>query len=155
MDLKLKYRLFMQVYPYRHIDWRPGTRLSRLLAQSRIALLTSAGLFTPEQQPFDASIRGGDWSFCEIPPGTPIPCLRIGQKSDAFDHSGIEADRNLALPLDRLQELVQAGEVGEAPPRHFSIMVDYRAWPLDLRNRARIARRLLHDKAGAVFLIPV
>ena len=48
--------------------------------------------------------------------------LQIGQSSDAFDHSGIEADRNLTLPLDRLEELVEANIVGDAAPRHFSIM---------------------------------
>ena len=92
-DLKLKYRLLMQAYPYRRIDWRPGTRLSKPLSESRIALVTSAGFSAPGQPPFDASILGGDWSFREIPAITPAGSLQIGQKSDAFDHSGIEADR--------------------------------------------------------------
>ena len=69
-DLKLKYRLLMQAYPYRQIDWRPhpegARRLSKPLSQSRIALVTSAGFFAPGQTPFDSSIRGGDWSFREI-----------------------------------------------------------------------------------------
>lgn len=121
-DLKLAYRLFMQAYPYRRVDWRPGTHLAKPLSQSRIALITSAGYFTLEQPPFDESIRGGDWSFREIPPTTPVQALQIGQTSDAFDHAGIEVDRNLAFPLDRLQELVKTGVVGQAAPRHFSIM---------------------------------
>lgn len=101
-DLKLKYRLFMQAFPYRRIDWRPGARLSKPLPESKIALVTSAGFWVPGQSPFDPSIRGGDWSFREIFSTVQVQTLLIGQKSDAFDHSGIEADRNLALPVDRL-----------------------------------------------------
>src|SRR5258708_605522 len=115
-DLSLKYRIFMQAYPYRRIDWRPGARLSKPLNESRIALVTSAGFSPRDQPPFDASIKGGDWSFREITRDAPVQELLIGQKSDAFDHSGIEADRNLALPLDRLRELVADGIVGEAAP---------------------------------------
>jgi len=121
-DLKLKYRLLMQAYPYRRIDWQPGARLGKPLAGTRIALVTSAGFFAPGRPPFDASIRGGDWSFREIPSTTAVQTLAIGQKSDAFDHNGIEADRNLALPLDRITELVQCGDIGDVSPRHFSIM---------------------------------
>jgi D-proline reductase (dithiol) PrdB len=155
-DLKLKYRLFMRAYPYRRIDWRPGARLSIPLRQARIALITSAGFFAPGQDPFDASIRGGDWSFREIQSTTPVASLRIGQKSDAFDHAGIEADRNLALPLDRLIELAAAGETGEAAPRHFSIMGSISApGRLVAETAPEIVRRLLEDGVDAVFLTPV
>ena len=121
-DLKLKYRLLMQAYPYRRIDWRPGARLLKPLGETRIALITSAGFFPHGQTPFDPSIRGGDWSCREIPSTVEVQKLLIGQKSDAFDHSGIEADRNLALPIDRLREMAEACELGEVAPRHFSIM---------------------------------
>lgn len=155
-DLKLKYRLLMQAYPYRRVDWRPGARLSKPLSESRISLVTSAGFFVPGQPQFDSSIRGGDWSFREIPSTTPVQSLLIGQKSDAFDHSGIEADRNLALPLDRLRELVGSGEVGDMSLRHFSIMGSISA-PARLVSQTAptIVRALQQDKAEAVFLTPV
>ena len=155
-DLKLKYRLLMQAYPYRRIDWRPGTRLSKPLSESRIALVTSAGFSAPGQPPFDASILGGDWSFREIATSTPVQSLLIGQKSDAFDHSGIEADKNLAFPLDRLRELAEAGEVGEVSPRHFSIMGSIAAPGLLVSESApEIVRKLRDDEVDAVFLTPV
>jgi D-proline reductase (dithiol) PrdB len=155
-DLKLAYRIFMQAYPYRQVDWRPGAHLKKPLSQSRVALITSAGYFTPEQQPFDESILGGDWSFREIPSTTLVQTLRIGQTSDAFDHSGIEADRNLAFPLDRLQELVAAGVAGQAAPRHFSIMGSVSApGRLVSRSAPEIARRLREDGVDAVLLTPV
>ena len=121
-DLKLKYRLLIQGYPFRRVDWRPGAQLTKPLSQARIALITTAGFYLPEQKPFDQSLRHDDCSYREIPWGASVDMLQIGQTSDAFDHSGIEADRNLTLPLDRLREMISGGEIGESAPRHFSIM---------------------------------
>jgi D-proline reductase (dithiol) PrdB len=85
-----------------------------------------------------------------------MEAIEIGQSSDTFDHSGIEADRNLALPLDRLRELVEAGVVGEAAPRQFSIMGSLIA-PARLISESgpEIVRKLKEDAVDAVFLAPV
>ena len=97
-----------------------------------------------------------DCSFREIPWGTPVDMLQIGQSSDAFDHSGIEADRNLTLPVDRLQELVEAGIVGDAATRHFSIMGSLIA-PARLISESgpEIAQKLREDGVDAALLTPV
>jgi D-proline reductase (dithiol) PrdB len=155
-DLKLAYRLFMQAYPYRRVDWRPGARLEKPLHAARIALVTSAGLSLPDQPPFDSSVRGGDWSFREIPADADLTALHIGQTSDAFDHRGIEADRNLAFPLDRLKELAQEGSVGTVAPRHYSLMGSIAApGRLMARTAPEIARRLAADRVDGVLLTPV
>ena len=155
-DLKWKYRLLIQGYPFRRVDWRPGTALRKPLKDARIALLTTAGFYLPHQKPFDESYRHDDCSYREIPWGTPVTTLQIGQSSEAFDHSGIEADRNLALPLDRLRELVDAGVVGEAAPRHFSIMGSLIA-PARLISQSgpEIARKLREDAVDGVLVAPV
>jgi D-proline reductase (dithiol) PrdB len=93
--LKLKYRLYMQAYPYRHIDWRPGAQLRKPLCESKIAVVTSAAFYGVDQKPFDPTIQGGDYSYREIPEDIKLETLQIGHKSDAFDHSGIEKDKNL------------------------------------------------------------
>src|ERR1019366_8064896 len=120
-DLKLKYRLLIQGYPFRRVDWRPESRLAKPLNKARLALITTAGFYLPSQVPFDDSFRHDDCSYREIPWGTPVGLLQRGNPSDAFDHSGIEADRNLALPLDGPREIIESGVVGEPAPRHFSI----------------------------------
>jgi D-proline reductase (dithiol) PrdB len=155
-DLKLKHRLFLRAYPFRRVDWRPGTHLAKPLNQARIALITTAGFYLPNQPPFDQSYKHDDCSFREIPWGTPVDMLQIGQSSDAFDHSGIEADRNLTLPLDRLEELVEAEIVGDAAPRHFSIMGSLIA-PARLISESgpEIAQKLREDGVDAVLLTPV
>jgi D-proline reductase (dithiol) PrdB len=155
-DLPLKHRLLIQGYPFRRVDWRPGTRLAKPLSQARIALITTAGYFLASQKPFDQSYRHNDCSFREIPWGTRADQLRIGQSSDAFDHSGIEADRNLGLPLDRLQELIEAGLVGASAPRHFSIMGSIVApGRLISESGLEIARLLLEDGVDAALLVPL
>jgi D-proline reductase (dithiol) PrdB len=138
------------------VDWRPGTVLTKPLDQARIALITTAGFYLPGQTPFEQSYRHDDCSYREIPWGTSVDKLQIGQTSDAFDHRGIEADRNLTLPLDRLQELIAAGVIGEPAPRHFSIMGSIIA-PAKLISDSgpQIAHKLREDRVDGVLLAPV
>ncbi len=121
-DLKLAYQLFMKAYPYRRVDWSPGARLTKPLRTARIAVVTTAAFFTPDQAPFDGSIRGGDSSYRVLPLDTDLDTLRMAHRSDAFDRSGIASDKNLALPLDRLKVLAEEGVIGPVAPRHFSFM---------------------------------
>ena len=155
-DLKLKYQLLIKGYPFRRLDWHPGACLTKPLSQSRIALITTAGFYLPDQKPFDQSYRHDDCSYREIPWSTPVDILQIGQSSDAFDHSGIEADRNLTLPLDRLREMISAGEIGESAPRHFSIMGSIVA-PARLISESgpKIAAKLREDSVDGVLIAPV
>jgi len=155
-DLKLSHRAIIAAYSFRKYDWRPGTRLVKPLSESRIALITTAGLFLKLQPPFRHSIRHDDCSFREIPDNANLAELKIGQSSDAFDHTGIEADRNLAFPLDRLHEEAAAGHIGSSAPRHFSIMGSILA-PAALINETgpTIARKLREDATDGVLLVPV
>jgi D-proline reductase (dithiol) PrdB len=155
-DLKLSYRIFMETYRYRRFDWRPGAVLRKPLAQSRIAVVTTAGFHLTGQPPFDRGVHGGDVSFREIPAAAHLAALRIAHKSDAFDHAGIEQDANLALPLDRLRELCAEGRLGGLAPRHFSFMGSISA-PARLLGASApaVAAGLASDGADAVLLTPV
>lgn len=155
-DLNLRYRAYMQFYRYRRLDWQPGATPQKPISQLRIAVVTTAAFFRPEQNPFDESIRGGDYSFREIPLDTDLTTLRTAHKSDAFDHQGIEIDKNLALPLDRLRELTAEGRIGGVAPRHFSLMGSISAPARLVKITApEIVRRLSEDRVDAVLLTPV
>ncbi len=155
-DLKLKYHLYMQAYPYRRIDWRPGTKLRKPISESRISVVTSAAFYGADQRPFDLTIRGGDYSYREIPEDITLETLQIGHKSDAFDHTGIEKDKNLALPLDRLRELKQDGLIGEVAKRHYSLMGSITApGRLVTATAPEIGSKLAEDGVDAVLLTPV
>ena len=58
-DLSLHIRLFMKGYPFSRyaIAPTPLARLGKPLARSRVALVTTAGLRTPDQSDFDRSTR--------------------------------------------------------------------------------------------------
>ena len=155
-DLPLKYRLFMRTYQYRQVDWAPGRVLRKPLATARLALVTTAGYYLPDQSPFDESIRGGDRSYRVVPGDTDVTRLRIGHRSDAFDRSGIEADKNVALPLDRLRELAREGVIGHVARRHFSFMGSIPA-PSRLISETvpEVAAMLQEDQVDGVLLTPV
>ncbi|MGH9770930.1 MAG: glycine/sarcosine/betaine reductase selenoprotein B family protein [Candidatus Acidiferrales bacterium] len=155
-DLKLRYRIYMEAYRYRQLDWHPGATLHKRLSQSQVAVVTTAAFFRPDQSPFDESIRGGDYSFREIPADTDLPSLGTAHKSDAFDHAGIDSDKNLALPLDRLRELAAEGRIGSVAPRHFSLMGSISAPARLMKITApEIVRRISEDRVDAVLLTPV
>jgi D-proline reductase (dithiol) PrdB len=152
-DLKPAYRLYMQTYRYRRSPWQKHVILARPVAQCRVAIVTSAGFYRPDQPPFDPSVRGGDWSYRVISAETDLTTLRVGQKSDAFDHTGILADANVALPLDRLREIASEGEIGEVAPRHLSFMGSITAPARLLRESGPEAARLLREDAVEIVLL--
>jgi D-proline reductase (dithiol) PrdB len=155
-DLKLAYQLFMKAYPYRRVDWRPGAVLKKPLSEARVAVVTTAGFYSPDQLAFDVSIRGGDYSSRIIPRDIDLNALRIAHRSDAFDIRGIECDKNLALPLDRLNSLAADGVIGSVAPRHFSFMGSIAVPGRLIANTApEAARKLVEDAVDAVLLTPV
>src|SRR5262245_33189068 len=106
-DLSLYVRLFMKSYPFSRyrVAPLPCSRLARPLSASRVALVTTAGLRTPDQSDFDHSDKRGDPSFREIPKTIETHLLHESHRSYSFDHEGIRSDANLAFPLDRFREL--------------------------------------------------
>lgn len=146
----------MRTYKYRTHDWRPGAALRKPLAEARIAVVTTAAFHLPDQAPFDESVKGGDFSYREIPSGADLSSLSVAHKSDAFDASGIEADKNLALPLEDLRNMVRDGEVGSVSARNFSFMGSIPAPErLVSRTAPEVAAMLADDGADAVLLTPV
>ena len=154
-SLPLRYRLFLATYRFRSANAVPGP-LARPLPEARLAIVTTAGLCPPGEPAFDSDARGGDVTFRVIPERTPLGALAVQQRSELFDHAGIERDRNLGFPRDRLREMVAAGEVGEAAPRHISFMGSITAPSRLVKETApRAAELLLADGVDAAVLVPL
>jgi D-proline reductase (dithiol) PrdB len=154
-DLPLTHRLFVENYPFRKVDWAPGARLAKPLAQSKLALISSAGVHLPGQTPFDLAFRGGDFSFREMPNTLEVRRLKISQRSSDFDQTGARLDANLVFPLDRFRELVERGEIGQLNQRHFSFMGSISAPGRLLFDSApRVAEMLREDEVDAAFFVP-
>ena len=155
-EFSLPTRLFLKTYRWRRIDPVPWTSLRKPLAQCRLALVSSAGFSTPDQPPFDDSVKGGDPSFREIPEGTDLSRLAESHRSDAFDHSGMRADPNLAFPLGRVKELAASGRIGSVNHRHLSFMGSITA-PGRFVTQAlpAAAEKLTQDNVDVALLVPV
>lgn len=157
-DLSLHVRLFMKNYPFSRyaIAPTPFARLAKPLGESRVALVTTAGLRTPGQADFDRSDKRGDPSFREIPNTIETPLLVESHRSYAFDHEAVCSDVNLAFPLDRFRELESLCAIGALNHRHFSFMGSI-VGPRRLIDETapQVARMLAEDRVEAVFLTPV
>lgn len=155
-EFSLTLRLFLQAYPWRRIDPVPWTPLRKPLTQCRLALVSSAGFVLPDQRPFDESIRGGDPSFREIAATADVRTLVDTHRSEAFDHSGLRQDPNVAFPLDRVREMAAAGRIGSVNHRHLSCMGSITAPGRLIRDTAPpAARQLVEDGVDVALLVPV
>jgi D-proline reductase (dithiol) PrdB len=155
-DLPLSLRFFLMRYRWRRIDPVPCAPLSKPLAACRVALVSSAGLVAPDDEPFDESVRGGDFTYRVVAVDTPVATLEEHHRSDSFDHAGIEADRNMGLPLDRLHELAAENDIGSVAPRHISLMGSITApGRLVKRTLPQVAEVLASDEVDVALMIPV
>ncbi len=149
-------RLSLSVYPWRRIDPVPWVALEKKLSRSRVALISTAGFVLPGQEPFNRQVKGGDYSFREIPWTTDPGVLIDTHRSEAFDHGGMQRDPDLAFPLSRIRELADEGTVGSVAPRHLSFMGSITAPGRLVRKSAPQAARILkEDGADAALLVPV
>jgi D-proline reductase (dithiol) PrdB len=157
-ELSLTVRLFLKGYPFSRyaIEPTPVAFLRKPLSASRVALVTTAGLHTPAQEGFDFSNKMGDASFREISNDVETQSLIESHRSNSFDHSGVEADRNLVFPLDRMRELLAQNVLGELNHRHFSFMGSV-VGPRKLiaETAPQVAALLKADAVDAVLLTPV
>jgi D-proline reductase (dithiol) PrdB len=155
-DFTLHIRAFLMSYKWRRIEPIPWTPLKKPLNASRLAIISSAGFVLKDQTPFDAHVEAGDDSFREIPYDTNVKDLIDTHKSKCFDHSGMQADPNLAIPLDRVRELEAMGLIGSVARNHLSFMGSITA-PLRLIRKIapEAAHVLVSDNVDVALLVPV
>jgi D-proline reductase (dithiol) PrdB len=121
-----------------------------------LALVSSAGFVLRNQAPFDESIRGGDFSFREIPSDAAVADLIDTHRSESFDHAGLQQDPNLAFPIDRVRELGQRGRIGCVNRRHLSFMGSLTAPGRLVKQTApEAAGWLREDGVDVALLVPV
>lgn len=150
-ELPFSTRLFMKAYPWRRVDPVPWAPLRRPIAEAKIAIVSTAGLVPPDQEPFDNDVRGGDWSYREVADTIDVSTLVDAHRSGTYDHRGVRADPNLAFPIDRLHEIH-----ANVSHRHFSFMGSITA-PRRLTkiSAPEVAAKLAEDGVEAVLLVPI
>ena len=139
----------------RQIPWAP---LSKPMAESTVALVSSAGLTLKADRPFDQEGERrnpwwGDPSYRILP--RTVSGEDVGLYHLHIDPRLVERDLNTLFPLQRLLELEACGEVGAAASHHYSYM-GYILQPRTLLEQSvpAMIRQMRHDGVNAVVLIP-
>src|SRR5262245_14908491 len=98
-------------------DFVPLAPLSKPLSQTRLTFVSSAGVQPRGTMPFDVVHPVGDFSFRRVPSASRLSDLEIHQIK--YPTSSALRDLNVIFPIERLQELVREGVIGELIPRLF------------------------------------
>ncbi len=98
-------------------DEAPWAPFKKRLSESKVAVLTTGGIYVEGQEPFNTD---GDWSFREIPLDTPLDQLRVAHTH--YDTVGVAEDVDAVLAMHRLLDLEAEGIVGEAQTPTYSFM---------------------------------
>jgi D-proline reductase (dithiol) PrdB len=136
----------------------PFTPLRKPLRESRVALISSAGIALQGDRPFDqegerANPWWGDPSYRVLPKTATSEVVRLYHMH--IDPRPAQQDLNCLFPLGRLNELAALGEIGAAAENHYSIM-GYILQPEELLHDT--APAIIHDlraeRADVVVLVP-
>jgi D-proline reductase (dithiol) PrdB len=138
----------------------PWTPVAKPLGESKVALLSTAGLSMKGDAPFDMEMERrnpmrGDPSWRRLSAAAGSASVEANHLH--IDTGYIEQDLNVALPLDRLRELVEAGEVGSMAEHHYSIMGYQGNDTTALVNESApaIAEAMKSDEVDLALLAPV
>lgn len=138
----------------------PWAEVRKPLAESKLALLSTAGLSMRDDSPFDMEMERqrptrGDPSWRKLRSDATSATIEANHLH--IDTGYIERDLNVALPLDRARELVGKGVVGALADTHYSIMGyqgnDSRT--LENESAPQIAEAMRSEEVDLALLAPV
>ena len=110
-------RISARVAPPMGFNSTPWSPFKKRLSESKVAVLTTGGVYVEGQKPFDTD---GDWSYREIPLDTTSEQFRVAHTH--YDTIGVAEDVDSVLAIHRLQEMVRDGMVAEALTPTYSFM---------------------------------
>ena len=133
----------------------PWTKLKKPLPISKIALISTGGVFLKNDHPFDLNNPNGDTSFRRIPQDVKAEELSISHKY--YNHKDADKDPNLILPFEALNELQKEGVVGPSNSFHYSFMGHIKEPLVNhlIKNSAvKVANELKCQNVDIAFLVP-
>jgi D-proline reductase (dithiol) PrdB len=141
--------------PYRwsEFDSSPWQPFEKPLNQTRLALISSGGIFKEDQAPFDPWAVN-DLSFREI--DVDVDFKKLNLHHNYFDHRDALQDFNVVYPVDRLKELAEAGFIGSLAPTVISLGMGrlYKRTALQEETVPKILKILQSQNVEAVLLVP-
>lgn len=133
----------------------PWTRFTKLLSESTVAIVTTAGVHHRDQTPFNMLDKNGDPSYRIIDLTRPLSSLMITH--DYYDHADADRDINIVFPVERLREFTSEGVIRRLADRNYGFMGHItKPHIITLMNQTapEVARLLKQDGVDAVLLTP-
>ncbi|MBT8341217.1 MAG: hypothetical protein HKP58_15940 [Desulfatitalea sp.] len=146
---------WVKQHRFLEFDDVPWTPFKGDIAESRVALVTTAGVHLKTDPPFNMHDPAGDPSFRQIPADAAPGAWTITH--NYYDHSDADLDINVVFPFERLRDLADQGDIGSVGPRHFSFMGHILPPHIDTlmtRTAPAAAEALKHDGVDIVLLTP-
>ncbi len=144
------------VYPWFTTEGDPIAQLDKPVSEARFGLVTTGGYaIKGEQEPFVPAPNFSDDApiIHSIPLDVDRTKLRIDHPG--YDHRFAEEDLNVNLPLDRLNELVAAGEIGSVSNETQVLMgLAPNVGPLLRNTIPELVARFEADSVDAALLVP-
>ncbi len=149
-------------------DDGPFAKLAKPVRESRIGLLTSTGHFLEgkDPEPFgvknmtqaEAVERITDFvkstpELSEIPADVPADQLLV--RHGGYDIRGVQADRNVALPIDRMTELAAEGVIGDFASPAYSFVGAAAQTPISRKLAPKWADMFKERQIEGAVLVPV
>ena len=148
-------RKSLLMWPCIEHDDTPWTPMAKPLSESKLALVTTAGLHVRGDKPFISDHKNGDTSFRVIPRSAGAADIIQSHTSLGFDHTGIYRDINVTFPIDRLPELVDQKKIGSLSDNYYSFMGALRdVTGIIEESGPEVARRLKDEGVEVVLLTP-
>ena len=121
------------------------------LTDATVALISTAGMHRRSDErfvpgAFDYRILPGDIDFADV---------ILSHISANFDRSAFQQDPNIMMPVDRLREMADRGEIGGVSNWHYSFMGAQPDPSRMERTGEEVGRLLAADGVDIALLIPV
>ena len=148
-------RRMLEFFPCKESDDVPWAPLNKPLADSTVAIVTTAGLHLRDDKPFNRDHPGGESTYRVLPTTTDTADIVQSHFSIGFDRTAIYRDINITYPIDRLRELVDNGTIGALSPNNYSFMGALRDCTVVAEQTGpEVAQRLKDEGADLVLLTP-
>ena len=143
---------YAKPYAWAHHTEAPFAPLAKPLAQSRVALITTASPWR-EEKPAEGVLRGGKqvWSS-----PTATPPERLFTDDLAWDKEATHTrDVESFVPIRSLLALAAAGRIGSLAPRFHGVPTDYSQRRTIDQDAPAVLARCLEDGADVALLVPL
>ncbi len=132
-------------------DDPPFVPVARPLAESRVGLIASGGIYRRGQVAFNYK---DDISFRVIPTNTRNEDLRVTHF--AYDLTDARKDPNVVFPAQTLRDLARSSRIGELATNAYTFMGGiYSARKVRDILAPALAERVRNDEVDVVILVPV